>query len=232
MKINTNSNSYTIIYASVMVIVVAFILAFTSAALSERQQKNERLDKMKQILSSLNIQASSDNEAEALFYEKVKNDQIINSVGEVLAEKGGFEIVVKKELAEPLENRQLPLYVCDIDGETKYVLPLYGSGLWGALWGYVALNDDKDTVYGIYFSHESETPGLGAEIADPHFQDQFTGKLLMKDNNIALSVVKSGRVSDATYQVDGITGGTITSNGVDEMLKRCLGQYNVFLTAK
>ena len=232
MKINTNSNSYTIIYASVMVIVVAFILAFTSAALSERQQKNERLDKMKQILSSLNIQASNDNEAETLFYEKVKNDQIINSAGEILAEKGGFEIVVKKELAEPLENRQLPLYVCDIDGETKYVLPLYGSGLWGALWGYVALNDDKDTVYGIYFSHESETPGLGAEIADPHFQDQFTGKLLMKDNNIALSVVKSGRVSDTNYQVDGITGGTITSNGVDEMLKRCLGQYHVFLTAK
>lgn len=232
MKINTNSNSYTIIYASVMVIVVAFILAFTSAALSERQQKNERLDKMKQILSSLNIQASNDNEAETLFYEKVKNDQIINSAGEILAEKGGFEIVVKKELAEPLENRQLPLYVCDIDGETKYVLPLYGSGLWGALWGYVALNDDKDTVYGIYFSHESETPGLGAEIADPHFQDQFTGKLLMKDNNIALSVVKAGRVSDATYQVDGITGGTITSNGVDEMLKRCLGQYHEFLTAK
>lgn len=232
MKINTNSNSYTIIYASVMVIVVAFILAFTSAALSERQQKNERLDKMKQILSSLNIQASNDNEAEALFYEKIKSDQIINSAGEVLEEKGGFEIVVKKELAEPLEARKLPLYVCDIDGQTKYVLPLYGAGLWGALWGYVALNDDKDTVYGIYFSHESETPGLGAEIADPHFQDQFTGKLLMKDNNIALSVVKSGRVSDTNYQVDGITGGTITSNGVDEMLKRCLGQYHVFLTAK
>ena len=232
MKKNTNSNSYTIIYASVMVIVVAFILAFTSAALRERQEKNERLDKMKQILTALRIQAKDNDEAEALFYEKIKKDQIINSTAEVLSEEGGFDIDVKKELAKSLEKRQLPLYLCDIDGETKYVLPLYGAGLWGAIWGYVALDDDKNTVYGVYFSHESETPGLGAEIADHHFQSKFQSKSLMKGDEIGLSVVKAGRVSDATYQVDGITGGTITSNGVDDMLKNCLSQYHDFLTAK
>ncbi len=232
MKIDTNSNSYTIIYASVMVIIVAFILAFTSATLKDRQEKNEQLDKMKQILTALNIQAENDEEAGALFHEKVKQDQIMNSTGNVIADEGGFDVDVKKELAKSLEERELPLYVCDIDGETKYVLPLYGAGLWGALWGYVALDEDKDTVYGVYFSHESETPGLGAEIADPHFQEQFIGKLLMKENEIGLSVVKAGRVSDTTYQVDGITGGTITSNGVDAMLKKCLGQYHDFLTAK
>ncbi|NLZ73983.1 MAG: FMN-binding protein, partial [Bacteroidales bacterium] len=104
--------------------------------------------------------------------------------------------------------------------------------LWGAIWGYVALDEDKDTVYGVYFSHESETPGLGAEIADSHFQSNFQGRRLMKGDDIGLSVVKAGRVSDATYQVDGITGGTITSNGVDDMLKNCLSQYHDFLTAK
>ncbi|MCC8187529.1 MAG: Na(+)-translocating NADH-quinone reductase subunit C [Bacteroides sp.] len=228
---NTNSNSYTVIYASVMVIIVAFVLAFISASLQDRQQSNVELDKKKQILSALNINTKG-QDAEALYNQYVKADQILNASGEVVSEQGGFEIEVKAELAKDLQARQLPLYVCEVEGATKYVLPLYGAGLWGAIWGYIALDEDKDTVYGVYFSHESETPGLGAEIATRWFQDYFKGKHVMKNGTVALGVEKNGKVTDPQYQVDGISGGTITSVGVDEMLKRCISQYEQFLTKK
>ncbi len=228
---NTNSNSYTVIYASVMVIIVAFVLAFISASLKDRQQSNVELDKKKQILSALNINTKG-QDAEALYNQYVKADQLLNASGEVVSEQGGFDVEVKAELAKDLQARQLPLYVCEVDGATKYVLPLYGAGLWGAIWGYIALDEDKDTVYGVYFSHESETPGLGAEIATRWFQDYFKGKHVMKNGAVALGVEKNGKVTDPQYQVDGISGGTITSVGVDEMLKRCISQYEQFLTKK
>ena len=117
-----------------------------------------------------------------------------------------------------------------MDGQTKYVFPVYGAGLWGAIWGYVALNEDKDTVYGVYFSHASETPGLGAEIATDWFQHEFAGKKTLENGAVALGVVKNGKVEKADYQVDGISGGTITSVGVDAMLKACLNNYISFLT--
>ena len=226
---NTNSNIYTIIYASVMVVIVAFVLAFVSHTLSDRQKANEDFDKMKQILTALNIDASDAEDVSAVFNKHVKADQIINSNSEVMSEEGGFSIEVKQELAKDLADRQLPLYVCDVDGEVKYILPLYGAGLWGPLWGYVALNEDKNTVYGVYFDHDGETPGLGAEISMPRFQKQFLNKELMKGDAIALSVVKNGQAHDANHEVDGLSGGTITSNGVDAMLKTCLSQYKTFL---
>ena len=102
--------------------------------------------------------------------------------------------------------------------------------VFGVLWGYVALNEDKDTVYGTYFSHASETPGLGAEIATDHFQNEFVGKKTLENGSITLGVVKNGKVEKPEYQVDGISGGTITSVGVDTMLKACLGSYMSFLT--
>ncbi len=112
------------------------------------------------------------------------------------------------------------------------MLPIYGAGLWGPIWGYIALNDDKDTVYGVYFSHQGETPGLGAEITTTKFQDQFLGKHVMENGTVALGVEKHGKVAKPDYQVDGISGGTITSKGVDAMIKDCLSMYNSFLTNK
>lgn len=228
---NTNSNIYTIIYASVMVIIVAFILAFTSAALKPAQSKNVELDKMKQILHALNIDTKGQN-AEEVYKKYVKSDEILNSKGEVIAQSGGFNINMATELGKPIAERQLPLYVCDVDGKVKYVIPMSGAGLWGPLWGYVGLDDNKDTVYGIYFSHAGETPGLGAEITTPVFQKEFLGKKVMKDGQVALAVEKYGKVTESEYQVDGISGGTITSKGVDMMIKDCLSQYDVFLTNK
>ena len=121
---NTNSNSYTIIYASVMVIIVAFVLAFISSSLKDRQDTNVRLDKMKQVLSSLNVSADELRDPEQAYQKYVQADQIIDMNGNVVSERGGFDIESKK-----IDN-QLPLYVCNVNGETKYIAPLYGAGLW------------------------------------------------------------------------------------------------------
>ena len=222
---NTNSNSYTIIYASVMVIIVAFLLAFVSSSLKSTQDKNVQLDTKKQILAALNIKNVEDADAE---YQKyVKGDMLMNVDGTLTENTGEFATNYEKEAKE---QQRLHVFVCEVDGQTKYVVPVYGAGLWGAIWGYIALNEDKDTVYGTYFSHASETQGLGAEIATEHFQNEFVGKKTLEDGSIALGVVKNGKVEKPEYQVDGISGGTITSVGVDAMLKACLGSYMSFLT--
>ena len=168
---NTNSNSYTIIYASVMVVIVAFLLAFVSSSLKATQDKNVQLDTKKQILAALNIKNVENADAE---YQKyVKGDMLMNVDGTLTENTGEFATNYEKEVKE---HQRLHVFVCDVDGQTKYVVPVYGAGLWGGIWGYVALNEDKDTVYGVYFSHASETPGLGAEIATDWFQHEFAGK--------------------------------------------------------
>ena len=131
-----------------------------------------------------------------------------------------------------IANNRLHVFECNVDGQTKYILPVYGAGLWGPVWGYIALDQDKDTVYGVYFSHAGETPGLGAEITTVKFQDQFLGKHVLENGIVALGVEKHGKVAKPDYQVDGISGGTITSKGVDAMIKDCLSMYNSFLTNK
>lgn len=223
---NTNKNSYTFIYASVMVIIVAFLLAFVSSVLKPIQQKNVELDKKKQVLAALNI---FEKDAEAAYATYVKADQLLATDGSVAAENGGFAV---ENAAVNAEN--LPLYVCEVEGETKYVLPLYGAGLWGPIWGYVALDADKETIYGVYFSHAGETPGLGAEITNREkFQVPFIGKkALNADNEVVISVVKNGKVQNPDTEVDGISGGTITSQGVDAMLKSSIGLYKAFLAEK
>ena len=223
---NTNKNSYIFIYASVMVIIVAFLLAFVSSALKPIQQKNVELDKKKQVLAALNI---FEKDAEAAYNTYVKADQLLNADGTVAAENGGFAV----ENAA-VSEAQLPLYVCEVEGETKYVLPLYGAGLWGPIWGYVALDADKETIYGVYFSHAGETPGLGAEITNrDKFQVPFIGKkALNAAGDVVISVVKNGKVQNAECEVDGISGGTITSNGVNAMLKDGIGLYKAFLAKK
>ena len=221
---NTNSNSYTIIYASIMVVIVAFLLAFVSSSLKEKQYQNVEQDTKKQILAALNVYDVKDVNAE---YDKyVKEDDLMQADGSLVKNDAAFQTSYKGEIA----NGRLHVFVCDVDGQTKYVLPIYGAGLWGPIWGYIALNDDKDTVYGVYFSHQGETPGLGAEIATAQFQAEFNGKKTLENGEIALGVVKNGKVEKPDYQVDGISGGTITSVGVDAMLKACLSSYKNFLT--
>ena len=231
--LNTNSNSYTIIYSIIIVILVAFLLAFVFQALKPMQDANVALDKKKQILNSLNIRDLNNEDAAAKYQEVVLADEIIDEQGNVLekGEQGGENNGFKLNSAD-FKNGKLALFVCKVDGQTKYVIPVYGMGLWGAINGYVAINADKSTVFGTYFDHDSETAGLGAEIKDNRaWQNQFQGKKLFAQDphKIALSVSK--KVEDPSTQVDGITGATLTSNGVTEMLQTCLGAYMNFLKA-
>ena len=228
----TNSNSYTIIYSVIIVVIVAFLLAFVSQALKPMQDANVALDKKKQILNSLNIRDLNDAQADAKYKEVVVADRVIDEKGKVLlpGTSGGENAGFKLESKDYKEGK-LALYICRVNGETKYVVPVYGMGLWGPISGYIALNADKSTVYGVYFNHESETAGLGAEIKDNKaWQEKFQGKKLFKngdDKAIALSVEK--KVEDPTTQVDAVTGATLTSNGVRDMLHEALGKYLVFI---
>lgn len=231
--LNTNSNSYTIIYSIIIVILVAFLLAFVFQALKPMQDANVALDKKKQILNSLNIRDLNNEEAAAKYQEVVLADEIIDEQGNVLekGEHGGENYGFKLNSAD-FKNGKLALFVCKVDGQTKYVIPVYGMGLWGAINGYVAINADKSTVFGTYFDHESETAGLGAEIKDNRaWQNQFQGKKLFAQDPHKIALAVSKKVEDPSTQVDGITGATLTSNGVTEMLQTCLGAYMNFLKA-
>ena len=231
----TNSNSYTIIYSAVIVVIVAFLLAFVFQALKPMQDANVALDKKKQILNSLNIRDLSNEEADAKYKEVVIADEVIDEKGKVVeagtqgGEKAGFKLESKDYKAG-----KLALYICKVNGSRKYVIPVYGMGLWGPISGYIALNEDKATVYGAYFNHESETAGLGAEIKDNvAWQEKFQGKKVFTsgdDKTIALGVEKN--VTDPATQVDAVTGATLTSNGVRDMLHEALGKYLAFLNDK
>ena len=231
----TNSNSYTIIYSAVIVVIVAFLLAFVFQALKPMQDANVALDKKKQILNSLNIRDLSNEEADAKYKEVVIADEVIDEKGKIVeagtqgGEKAGFKLESKDYKAG-----KLALYICKVNGSRKYVIPIYGMGLWGPISGYIALNEDKATVYGAYFNHESETAGLGAEIKDNvAWQEKFQGKKVFTsgdDKTIALGVEKN--VTDPATQVDAVTGATLTSNGVRDMLHEALGKYLTFLNDK
>lgn len=233
--LNTNSNTYTIIYSIILVVVVAFLLAFVYQTLKDRQDANVALDKKKQILYALNIRGLDDSEAAKKYNEVVLADNILNDDGMIIplegkdaeeakdAESNGFLFN-----STEYKNGDLAVYYCKVDGEDKYVVPVYGMGLWGPINGYIAVNADGKTIYGAYFNHDSETAGLGAEIKDSReWQEKFIGKqIYAEDGSVALSVEKN--VSNAASQVDAVTGATLTSNGVSEMLKEGFGKYAVF----
>lgn len=196
----TNSNSYTIVYSIVIVVIVAFLLAFVSSSLREKQEANVALDIQKQILNSLNLRNLDNEAASAKYKEVVKATE----------EKNGMKY-----------------YVCEVDGQKKTVYTVKGMGLWGGISGFVAVNDDDNTIYGVYFNHEGETAGLGAEIKDNvKWQEKFRGKKIHKDGQegIRLGVVKGAQANDPN-NVDAVTGATLTSNGVDDMLKKGLANF-------
>ncbi len=231
----TNSNSYTIIYSIVLVLIVAFLLAFTFQSLKPAQDANVALDKQKQILYSLNIRGLDDKAAADKYKEVVIADEILGEDGQKIeaGQPGGTGAGFKLNSADAKAGK-LALFVCKVDGKTKYVIPVYGMGLWGAISGYIAINDDKQTVYGAYFNHESETAGLGANIKDDQsWQELFQGKhLFAGDNHDAIALAVEKKVEDQQTQVNAVTGATLTSNGVTQMLKEGLGQYTKFLNAK
>ncbi len=228
---NRENSGYTIIYAAVMVIIVALGLAFTHQALSDRQTANVNIDKMQQILRSLNINASA-AEAQQVYDELVQNAYLITPDG-VKVEGSEGTTPDDPAFSTELDDESaagLPVYEAEVDGSLKYIIPMQGAGLWGPIWGYLAVEADGSTIYGSEFGHQGETPGLGAEIVTPAFREQFAGKELVKEGTFrSVAVVKPGQTAVGRDYVDGISGGTITSKGVDAMLLNSVGQYSNFL---
>ncbi|MGL4228655.1 MAG: NADH:ubiquinone reductase (Na(+)-transporting) subunit C [Tannerellaceae bacterium] len=229
---NRDGNVYTVVYATVMVVLVAVVLAFTSQALRTQQKKNEDIDKMTQILRSVRVESTAAN-AEAKYKELIKEAFLVNSKGEKV-EGNAFATDLVKEFAAPADQRVLPVFVAEVDGQTKYILAMRGAGLWGPLWGYISLDSNKNTVFGTDFSHQGETPGLGAEITKPAFSSQFAGKNIFNAAGEfkSIAIVKPGQYAEGMEYVDGISGGTITSQGVNSMLKTSLSDYLGFLENK
>ena len=219
-------NTYTILYSVVLVVVVAALLAVVSLSLQPKQNENRQNEKRQNILSAIHVTSSAET-ASKDFNQYIKEQYVVNSKGEQ-SEGDAFDIDVAGEYAKPADQRQLPVFVAEVDGAKKYILPVYGAGLWGPIWGYIALNEDKNTVFGAFFDHSGETPGLGAEIATPHFTDQFQGKEIFDNAQlVGLLVVKGG--ANGVHEVDGISGGTLTSKGVESMIKSYLSYYEPFL---
>lgn len=220
--INTNGNVYTIVYAAVMVIVVAFLLAFVSSALKPVQDANVENDTKGQILSALGYDKASVNVGET--FTNVQD--MLFKDGELIHYNGKFNTVYGSLIKEG----ELHVFVgTTADGKDAYVIPVTGRGLWGGLWGYIAVDREKKQVLGSYFYHESETAGLGARIGEKAFQQQFEGRPVFDESgNVALTVVKQG-AGDDQFQVDGITGATLTSKGVGAMVTDGLGAYVEFL---
>jgi Na+-transporting NADH:ubiquinone oxidoreductase subunit C len=226
-----NSNAYTFIFAIVMVIVVAVTLSFTATTLSPMQKENVRKEKMQNILSTIGIQTSRD-EAEALFNKHITQQLALNYQGEEKEGVNAFEVDLAKELGKPAEEQTYPLYMANFEGEEYYIAPLRGSGLWDAIWGYIALKNDANTVKGVVFDHKGETAGLGAEITTDWFQQRFVDEKIFDEegNLVGVSVVKGygGGNNKDDNQVDSISGATITGDGVTAMLSKRLKNYLPF----
>lgn len=226
-----NSNVYTFIYASGMVILVAAILSVAAISLKPFQDKNIEVEKKQNILASVNIATDAKN-AEEVYAEKIVNSYVVNSQGEKV-EGNAFTIDLKKERAKPVEEQLLPVFECQIDGSVKYIMPLRGAGLWGPIWGYLSLENDMSTIYGASFDHQGETPGLGAEISTQIFQSQFKGKQIYENGKlVSITVAKSNESAPEAHKVDAISGGTITSKGLEKMLLDDLNAYNAFFNQK
>jgi len=231
------SNLYIFIYATVMVIIVAAILSLAATGLKPYQEKNEEIAKKLDILRSVNHglevgEAESKNDYVEAEYEKYITDSyVINTRGERVEGVDAFNVDLHKENAKPAEERNLPVFVnTNSDGTDNFIFPVRGKGLWGPIWGYVALGQDLVSISGVVFDHKGETPGLGAEINTKMFQDQFVDKKIFDDSGEFTSIkVNKAGIPETIHSVDAISGGTITSKGLEAMLYDCLILYEPFI---
>ncbi len=226
-------NTYTFLYASVLVVVVAALLAFVSQSLKPIQDKNIEVAKKIDILKSVKIVTTSKDAVEK-YKQYIGDNSFIMDYNGDKTEGDAFVVNLEKEVKKDLKERQYPIYVFSVDGDSKYIIPVRGKGLWGPIWGYISLNSDKKTIFGAIFGHKAETPGLGAEIDKSAFQIPFAGKTIFDENDTFTSVKVNKNVdtSNDPHAVDAISGGTITSKGVEEMLNDCLRGYENFLKNK
>lgn len=228
---NRQSNTYTIIYAIILVVVVGVMLSVVYQALRPQQIENIENDTKRQILAAALISPAQGESVSDLYSKHITESYIVNTKGEKTApDVNPFDVNVSLEVKKPEAERLLPVFVCSTDAGTKYIVPVYGAGLWGPIWGYIAMDANGDCIYGAYFAHQGETPGLGAEIEKPAFSDQFKGKDIFSNSGEfqSVKVVKNGQEPAEGAYVHAISGGTITSQGVQKMLMNSLQPYTEF----
>jgi Na+-transporting NADH:ubiquinone oxidoreductase subunit C len=224
------SNRYIFTFSALMVIAVAILLSLAATLLQPRQQKNLEIEKKKSMLESIGIPSTHET-TEVLYDKYIKKSFVLNSKGEVAEGVDAFNVVLNIEQKKPLDQQYLPVFNATPDvGGKVIILPVEGKGLWGPIYGYVSLKADLNTIYGVTFDHKGETPGLGAEINTTPFESMFIGKKLYEaDKFVSIGVIKGGTKSDDPHNVDAISGGTITSKGLEKMLLDCIGKYNDYL---
>ena len=252
---NTNNNVYTIIYTTVIVVVVAAILAFVSQSLKEKQEANEKAETISQMLTSAGYGTKAEldklgNSAKLDKYaQEIQEAFVINLDGEKVGNlditREGCEVYGPKQLkrqnynikggANATGEAQIPVFIFR-NGKT--VVPIYGAGLWGPIWGYISFEGDDKTIGGAYFDHESETAGLGAKIKDdPSFQKQFVGEYAEFGQSDVFDIVKGGAPKDAEgnsipdNKIDAISGATMTSQGLDDAIDTWLAAYSKYFLA-
>lgn len=245
---NTNGNIYTVIYTTIVVVVVAAVLAFASEALKPIQDANVKADAISQMLTAAHfydrseLENMSNDEIIAAYKSNIKESVIVNAEGKTVGnlDVDKAEIYTTSQLKAQdsyakKKNRdklELPVFVFNKDGQNITVIPCYGAGLWGAIWGYIALDGDLKTIIGAYFDHASETPGLGAKIKDdPNFRAEFEGKQIDYNDDPAFEVVKGGADPDDVNAVDAITGASITSKKLGESMDSWFKAYKAYLTS-
>lgn len=243
---NKQSNAYIIVYSVVLVVVVAVVLSFAALSLKSRQQANVEIEKMSDILGSVGLYKAEDAEKQPnkdayikdLYSKHIVESFLVNSDGQKIDSpnpaSAAFKVLnnLKAELAKPAASRELPVFISkDGSGKINYIFPVSGVGLWGPIWGYIALNADLNTIDGVVFDHKSETPGLGAEITTPAFEDQFIGKTIYNNGKyVGIAVLKgAGSSKGNVHAVDAISGGTITSRSVQNMIIDNLSDYQKYI---
>ncbi|WP_445382813.1 Na(+)-translocating NADH-quinone reductase subunit C [Robiginitalea sp. IMCC43444] len=243
MAVNTDKNVYTVVFAGLMVVVVGSLLAYLASALKGRIQENERFEKQQNILYAMGVNENVDegsvnfvptDRVEETFGQYIK-EQMVISGDQITQNDEAYLIDMKKQVAAAKagETPQLPLFIGEKDGETFYIIPMYGKGLWDAIWGFIAL-DDEMVVQGVYFDHKGETPGLGANIKMRYFMDDFKGESILDGTRYAgINVAKGNNDpinEDKTdNEVDALAGATITGNGVSAMISQSVNLYKDYL---
>lgn len=231
-KFNTNSNGYTIGFLAIMVGVVGIALASISSSLDPIIKANEKLDNRTKVLKSIILDPDVKFTAEFVneTFETKISPYLINAQGEIEKEEIPVDYNFRNESRKPEEERLIPLYIYEDDDKTVYVLEMIGLGLWDEINGYLSLQENKKIIQGVAFDHKGETPGLGAEIVKDWFTKQFEGKTLIdEDGNYTFTVYKAGKYNGGDDAVDGVSGATITTDGVDAMLESTVKLYNNFL---
>lgn len=232
---NRDSNAYTFGFAAAMVVVVASVLAFTASSLKDLQQENVRKEKMQNILATIGIEIDRDG-AEALFNKHITSQLALRNDGTVDESVDPFSgIKLALELKKEPTQQRFPLYLADVEGASYYIIPLRGAGLWDAIWGYIALESDRNTIKGAVFDHKAETAGLGAEITQQWFMDRFVGEKVFDNVGklVGISVSKTNNdpkdLDKNDHEVDAISGATITGDGVSDMIIERLTHYQPYL---